>query len=160
MSLFRKDYTIRNAVMALGTLSIAALGVALVSQHVFGYSPCALCMIQRYWHGIVFAAAVGLFVYKKRPRLFLTIQTAALLICFGYSVFHVGVEQHWWEGSQMCTGTGGATTIEDLRQQILNAPIVRCDEIRWTFLGLSMAAYDAILTFFMATFAIVAARKR
>ena len=147
--------------MLLGGLSAAALGLVLISQHVFGYAPCALCMIQRYWHGVVVAAAVVFFVYKKRLRLFLTIQTAALLICFGYSLFHVGVEQHWWEGTQMCTGTGGATTIEDLRQQILNAPIVRCDEIRWTFLGLSMAVYDAVLTFCMAGFAIfVAARKR
>jgi disulfide bond formation protein DsbB len=147
--------------MALGALSFAALAFAIASQDLFGYQPCALCMIQRYWHAIVVAAAGVLLLYKRRPRLFLTIQTAALIICFGYALFHVGVEQHWWEGTRMCTGTNDAKTIEDLRQQILTAPIVRCDEISWTLFGLSMAVYNAVLTACMAAYAIyVGVRNR
>ncbi|PIR34413.1 MAG: hypothetical protein COV36_00890 [Alphaproteobacteria bacterium CG11_big_fil_rev_8_21_14_0_20_44_7] len=34
--------------------------------------------------------------------------------------------------------------MEDLRAQILEAPIVRCDEPTWFFLGLSMAGWNVL----------------
>ena len=153
-------YTIRSTVLTLGALSFLALAFAIVSQKLFGYAPCELCMIQRYWHGAVVVAA-ALMLVLGRPRLFVTLQTIALLICCGYSLYHAGVEQHWWEGSALCVGHIGGGTVEDLREQILSAPVVRCDEIRWTLFGLSMAVYDAMLTGAMALFAIVTGiRKR
>ncbi len=153
-------YTIRNAVTLLGALSAAALIFAVGSQKLSGYAPCELCLIQRWWHCAVVGAAILLLVLRRRARLFLTIQTAALLICCGYSVFHVGVEREWWEGTAMCTGATGANTLEALRAQIMNAPVVRCGDVRWTLLGLSMATYDAILTAGMAGFAIFTGIRR
>ncbi len=146
-------YTTRSAVLLLGLVSALALAVALVLQEAFGYPPCELCLVQRWWHLAVVTAA-ALTLVAARPRLFLTIQTAALLICFGYSLFHVGVERHWWGGLAACTGPTGATTVEALRDQILATPVVRCDDIRWRLFGLSMATYDAMLTFCMAAFAL------
>jgi disulfide bond formation protein DsbB len=63
------------------------------------------------------------------------------------------VEQHLWAGTRACVGeTAVSNSLADLTQQILSAPVVRCDEIRWSFAGLSMAAWDAILCFFMLVF--------
>ena len=63
----------------------------------------------------------------------------------GIAIFHVGVEQGWWQGTAACTGasTAGMTT-EELTQAIMNAPVTRCDEPAFVFLGISMAGYDAI----------------
>jgi disulfide bond formation protein DsbB len=36
----------------------------------------------------------------------------------------------------------GATTLED----ILGVPLVRCDQVQWSWLGVSMAGWNAILS--------------
>ena len=68
---------------------------------------------------------------------------AAFLIAVsgGIGVFHAGVELGWWEGVTRCT-TNGATSLQD----ILKVPLVRCDQVQWSFLGLSLAAWNAIIS--------------
>ena len=56
-------------------------------------------------------------------------------------VFHAGVEAGWWEGLTRCAA-GGAMSLDDL----LAAPIVRCDQVQWELLGISMAGWNAILS--------------
>ena len=38
------------------------------------------------------------------------------------------------------------TTVEALKKQIMSAPVVRCDEVAWSFLGISMAGYNALIS--------------
>jgi disulfide bond formation protein DsbB len=146
----------RAALSLLAVLSAIALSAALVSQYAFGFSPCAMCIVQRRWHGAVIAIGLA-FGLRNRPRTGLVLQGIAIAGCLATSIFHTGVEQHWWEGTRECVGeiTGGSS-IADLTQQILTAPIVRCDEVRLAFAGLSMAAWDAILCGIMLIFATTA----
>ena len=78
----------------------------------------------------------------------------------GIALYHVGVEQQWWPGTSGC-GAGalsGAGGLEALRQQIESAPIVRCSDVPWSLVGISMAGYNAILSAALALFAFAAAR--
>ena len=50
-----------------------------------------------------------------------------------------------------------ATTIEDLRAQLLAAPIVRCDEIPWSLFGVSIAGWNAVASLALTVFCGVAA---
>jgi disulfide bond formation protein DsbB len=34
----------------------------------------------------------------------------------------------------------------DLLKQITHAPLIRCDQVQWRFLGISMAGWNAILS--------------
>ena len=69
--------------------------------------------------------------------------------------YHVGVEQKWWEGPASCSAAVAAgTSFEDLKAQLLAAPIVRCDEVPWSLFGISMAGYNVLLS---AGFAVVTA---
>ena len=46
--------------------------------------------------------------------------------------------------------------------QIMSAPLVRCDEIAWEFLGLSMAGWNAVISIGLAACfasALVVARR-
>ena len=40
--------------------------------------------------------------------------------------------------------TGGTT--EEMLRQITQAPIIRCDQVQFSFLGISMAGWNAILS--------------
>ena len=53
-----------------------------------------------------------------------------------------------------CTATG-ATSLQD----ILNVPLIRCDQVQWEFLGVSMAGWNAILSLGGAIVIFVLARK-
>ena len=46
-----------------------------------------------------------------------------------------------FEGFTTCTSTA-ATSLED----ILNTPLVRCDQVQWSLFGISMAGWNAILS--------------
>jgi disulfide bond formation protein DsbB len=153
--------TARHTVLLLAALSATALAIALVSLYAIHYPPCELCILQRIAHGAIIGAAFTL--RANRPLKTLVSQTAFIIAAFGLSLFHVGVENHLWEGTRACTGeeTRTGMSIADLTAQILSAPAVRCDDVRWSFLGLSMAVWDAILTGMMLAYAgFTLSRKR
>ncbi len=139
---------------------MALLGGALVAQYGFLLLPCEMCIWQRWPHGI--ALALGLLALVARGRLralLLALAALVLLIGAGIGAFHAGVEQHWWEGPTACTGappTGlsGAAFLETLKGR----PLIRCDEIAWSFLGLSMAAWNALISTGLAAATALAAR--
>jgi disulfide bond formation protein DsbB len=143
---------------------LAALAAALLFQYVGGLPPCQLCHWQRWAH---IAAAVLVLPAVVRPagvvrHASLAAAALAFLAGTGIALFHVGVEQHWWAGLASCTGAAGATTLEELRAQIMAAPVVRCDDVRWALLGLSMAAWNGLLSlalFLLAAAGAVARRR-
>lgn len=130
--------------------SIALLGGAYYFQYVVGLAPCDLCFWQRYPHmvAILFGLLTLLLVGAPRVALaFAAIAIAALFVTAGIGVFHVGVEQHWWEGPQACSGrvpTG--LSIEELKKYLTSARMVRCDEPAWKMANISMAGWNALLS--------------
>ena len=136
---------------------LMALGLAFLAQYVGGLAPCVLCLYQRAAYGV--AGLFALLALFFAPRLMddlvrLLVGAAGLAFVAGAGIafFHVGVEQHWWEGTQSCTGAslGAASTVEDLRALLESAPLVRCDEIAWSLFGLSMAGYNVLASLFLA----------
>ena len=64
------------------------------------------------------------------------------------SVWHFGIENSLFKGPSGCSSSiANMSGISELRQQILNAPITSCNEVNWSFLGISITVYNAILQF-------------
>ncbi len=132
--------------------SILILGGALAFQYVGGLPPCQLCIYQRVPYVITAPVAViGLLLVGRlgqRTVGVLALLCAAIIAAgTGVAMFHVGVEQHWWAGLSSCGGTIDPNlNFEDLKQQLLDAPVVRCDEVLWSMFGISMAGYNMLLS--------------
>lgn len=129
--------------------SAALLAGAYAFQYLGGLAPCALCWDQRYAHMVALGLGLAASALARHAagRLVLAAALAALVAGAGIATFHAGVEQRWWPGPTTCTGAGaGADSVEALMAQIEAAPMVRCDEIPWSFAGLSMAAWNAVLS--------------
>ncbi len=78
-------------------------------------------------------------------RVVLALCAAIFLAGAGIAAYHVGVEQGWWQGAASCSGPNLNTmTIDELREHLLQAPIVRCDEVAWSLFGVSMAGYNIL----------------
>jgi disulfide bond formation protein DsbB len=138
--------TVRTALflIAIGVLS---LGAAFGSQYIGGLQPCPLCIYQRYPYGVVIALGVLLALLNRQHRLAVLITALAALALFvdaGIAAFHVGVEEHWWEGLKACEGTIDPTnmTVEELANALKQAPNVPCDKKAFTLFGISMAGYN------------------
>ncbi len=129
-----------------------ALAIALASQYWGGLLPCILCLYQRWPHAAALAFGIAaLLLFRvgatRWARLFTLSAGLALLVSAGIGAFHMGVEWRWWAGTASCGSTLGAGgSIEALRTALLETPVVRCDEAAWSFLGLSMAGYNFLLS--------------
>ena len=133
------------------------LGGALFSQYVGGLYPCEMCYWQRWPHAAAILLAIGAYMSASngpRSRLLVKLAAFAVAVSGAIGLFHAGVEIGWWEGITQCTATG-ATSLQD----ILNVPLVRCDQVQWEFLGVSMAGWNAIISLAGAA-AIVALARR
>ncbi|MBS0518188.1 MAG: disulfide bond formation protein B [Proteobacteria bacterium] len=131
-------------------VSTALMGGALYFQYVVGLPPCDLCHWQRYPHLVAIAVGLAALASFAAPRLAYVFALAAILALFvtaGIGVFHVGVEQHWWQGPQECSGhiPAGLSPAE-LKKYLFSAKMVRCDAIPWSLWGVSMAGWNAILS--------------
>lgn len=76
-----------------------------------------------------------------------------------FAGYHVGVEQKFWPGPASCSGTLAAMNTSDLLDSLLATPVIRCDEIAWSFAGISMAGWNMLLSFGLAGFALLARNK-
>jgi disulfide bond formation protein DsbB len=141
-------------------LSITPIAGALLSQYGFGLKPCDLCIWQRIpYFVIIFFALIS--VIKPNLKLFListVIIIHAFLIDAGIAFYHVGVEKHWWIHGD-CASTLDMSSMEALRKSILSTPAVRCDEVQFEFLGLSMAGWNFIYALSAGIFSIYALIK-
>ena len=137
--------------------SLALLLGAYAFQHLGGMAPCKLCVWQRWPHGT--AIAVGLIIMFTGEIKLAWFGALAALTTALIGMYHVGVEQGWWEGPTSCTA-GGVSNLsaQELLDQILSAPLVRCDDIAWQMAGISMAGWNAILSFALMAIWIKAAR--
>ena len=132
---------------------------ALAFQYIGGLAPCAMCIWQRWPHGIVIALGAG--AYLSQSRALMLSSALLMLLGAGIGLYHVGVEQTWWAGPSSCTsGSIEGLTTEQLLEQIESAPLVRCDEIAWSFMGFSMAGWNAVLSFALAIIWTIAGVRR
>ncbi len=135
----------RTAPALLFAVSGGLLLGALAFQYIGGLKPCEMCHWQRWAHlGVLVVAGLG---WATGNRALGWLAVLAMLDAAGLGLFHAGVEQKWWPGITACTSpvTAGMST-EAMLDSLLTAPLVRCDEIPWSLLGVSMAGWNALIS--------------
>ncbi len=149
---------------------IAVSALTLIAVHIFqygfGYAPCGLCYYQRYPYfaivgiGIAGLLAAGVKNIKGLIPGLLGVFLLLFLIDAGTAGFHVGVEQKWWAGPATCSSADFSGSIEDQLKQLMETPVVRCDEVAWSLFGISMAGYNFLIALGMSIFTGLALKKR
>src|SRR3954447_22467349 len=130
-------------------LPLALLGGAFGSQFFGGLYPCEMCWWQRYAHMAAIVPAVLAFTAPadtQRSRLFTLLAALAIAVSGAIGVYHAGVEARIFEGFTTCTANATGGTTAELLKQITHAPLIRCDQVQFRFLGISMAGWNAILS--------------
>jgi disulfide bond formation protein DsbB len=148
----------RKLAMIAAGGSLALLAGAFVFQ-AMGYPPCKLCLWQRWPHAAAILIGAAVWVLGWRHLCWLGAISAMTTAVLG--IYHSGVERGFWVGPTTCT-SGGVTGLsaDDLLNKILAAPLIRCDEVAWSLLGLSMASWNAIFSLLLAVIWVMAARHK
>jgi len=140
--------------------SLALLLGAFAFEYIGGMAPCALCIWQRWPHALAVAAGVGVALVPGAALM--ALGGAGAAASGGLGVYHTGVERGWWQGPSTCSGGGdlGTLSADALLAQIMEAPVVRCTDVAWEMAGLSMASWNAVLSFTLAGLWLAALLRR
>jgi disulfide bond formation protein DsbB len=130
-------------------LPLGLLGGAMGSQYLGGLVPCEMCYWQRWPHGVAIVLAALAFTAPPasgRSRVLTLLAAAAIAVSGAIGVYHAGVELGIFEGFTTCTSMAAGATNAELLKSIMKASLVRCDQVQFSFLGVSMAGWNAVLS--------------
>jgi disulfide bond formation protein DsbB len=149
-----------TAALAVAAIAAATLAGAWFFQLVLDIQPCPLCLEQRYAYylAVPLGAVIAIAAAKSAPRAVviagLAVLALATLANAGLGAYHSGVEWGFWKGPTECTGPvvnlGSAGNLLD---RLDTVKVIRCDEVQWRFLGLSLAGYNVLISLLMAAIA-------
>ncbi len=148
--------------VAILLTALGALSFALIAEHSFGVRPCVLCYYQRYIFIALIVSASTAVTFFTRPYLLQfakAITTVLVLSGLGLSVYHVGVEQHWWKGPDSCSANSpGSSALKSIDEELaaLQAAmknssnlLVRCDDVNWKIFSISATIWTTLLYLFL-----------
>ncbi len=144
----------------IAAIAAATIAGAWFFELVLDIRPCPLCLEQRYAYYLAIPLAVLVAFGASRGlsrRLLgggLVILALAVLANAGLGAYHAGVEWGFWQGPTDCSGpiTSFGNT-GNLLDGLNKVKVIRCDEVQWRFLGLSMAGYNVLISLAMAAIA-------
>ena len=130
----------------------------LIGAHLFervgGLPPCVLCLDQREAHwtalGVTAAGLIVARLFNSKLGAAAAVGAAALVyaVSTGLAFYHTGVEYGYWPGPAICSGAGQiAVDIGDIGAALEGpADAPACDDVLWSFAGVSMAGYNMLIS--------------
>ena len=153
---------LRRAALAVLIGSLLTVGAALVLQFGYGYAPCKLCLTERLpYYATVPLSVLALFLPERLSRLALGLAAAGLLYGAGLGAYHAGAEWGFWPGPTDCGGGTGANpaAVGDFLNALQTTKVVDCSTAAMRVLGVSLAGWNAVIAFVLASIAGTAAAK-
>ena len=147
----------------IGLACCLVIATAYAFEYLANLQPCVLCLYQRIPHGIAIGLMLVAAILRKNSQfnLILFIATSVVFaIGSAIAIFHIGIEQHLWQGTPECGNFMKTDSVEALRKQLLAQPIVRCDEVAWSLFGISMAGYNFLISTSLLLYSSVIVFKR
>jgi len=154
---------LRRSALFLVVGAVGTLAAALYFQFVLGYVPCKLCLEERIpYYAAIPLGVLALVLPERLSRLALGLAALGLLYGAGLSVYHAGAEWALWAGPTDCGGGTGAApaTVTDFRATLETTRVADCSTAAWRFLGVSLAGWNAVVAFVLASVSGTAAAKR
>jgi len=144
----------KNPIILITSFCLFIFGAAIVIEYGFKVASCKLCVYQRIPY--VLTILVGLLLYfSSKIRLYLILTILFQTLGLGISIFHSLIERGIIHYEMGCTSVkNDFESIDELRNFLDAAPITKCNEINFSFLGLSLANMNilvSVLIIFLTT---------
>ena len=137
-------------------ISLLASSLMLLSafylEYFQGALPCDLCITQRWFHGLIITySLISIFIFEKfiNVKIFILIFLSFTWLASAIAgLYHFGIEMNFWLGPDDCSSNIDFS--KDTLTYLLNKSPIKCDEIMFKILGLSLAGWNALLSFLMS----------
>lgn len=151
----------KTAYTTLFGTSVTVLAIGLYLEHVIGFEPCPLCILQR----IAYMAIAGLsfFALLHCPKNFFAVIYHVLIFAVAITGLAIAGRQIWLqhlpEDKVPECGPGfdymlDTFPLSDALQMILISQ-GECAEVQWRFLGMSIAEWSAVCFTILAVMSLV-----
>lgn len=149
-----KNISSQKMLLAITLICVGVLGMAYVMEHFFGVRPCQMCLYERNVFMVAGGAALLSFFLLPARLQYYALITLGLIFLGGTILagYHVAIQHHLVNLPNFCAVNDfdAFDSVEALREQMLKTPLVRCDQVTWSLFGLSLAAYNALLSLILA----------
>ena len=128
-------------------VSLFSIGIALIAEFFYGLQPCELCLKQRHPYYFIILIFVIAFIFNWQQKIwfYIFVQISSAYGAF-YAIWHVGIENNILRGPAECSGgLKKFNNVGDLKDQILSKPVINCDEVVWSFFGVSAASINSLI---------------
>lgn len=151
------------AVHPIPWMTLSASLLLLAAAHAFenfgGLEPCPLCLRQReaHWTAVAVSSLILVITWRAAAPVWRDALMAGLVAVYVASTsiafYHFGVEQKWWDAPASCAvNSADSLALSDMLERLRHrAAASSCDDIPWSFLGLSMAGYNALFSLMLAS---------
>ena len=134
-------------------ISIIALSSAFFIEHVLGYQPCNLCVLERIPYLLSLIIIILNYKFINLEKYFILSLILIFLAATILSLYHLGIEQGFIEESLVCDLKNGSDLLskEDILKQ-LQEKNVSCKDVTFKILGLSLTSYNIIISILIVYF--------
>tara|TARA_Y100000996_G_scaffold414483_1_gene405509 strand:- start:1957 stop:2445 length:489 start_codon:yes stop_codon:yes gene_type:complete len=131
-------------------ISFFSLISAFYIEHILGYQPCNLCLIER----IPYALSILILLINYKFEINQRGITLLLLIIFifsiGISIYHFGIEQGFFKESTLCS-TGNESEFQSKEELLkeLQKLNINCKDVTFRILGFSLTTINIFISMFL-----------
>ena len=124
---------------------------AFYLEYFHGPLPCDLCITQRWFHGTIIAYSFIIILIVRKiliSKKLLMLGAAILWLSSSMAgLYHFGIEMNFWTGPDGCSSNIDFS--KDTLTYLLNKSPIKCDEVMFEIFGLSLAGWNAVVSFFI-----------
>lgn len=135
---------LKNIHISMIAISVICLSIAYISEYIFSFAPCPLCIYQRYPYFIfIFLAILGLSTRTNAKNYYFIVAFTGLII----ASYHVGIERGIFELSALCKpaiSIKDNMTVDSFKEMLYSNSSASCSKATLIF-GVSMAEWNLLL---------------
>ena len=128
-------------------VSIIALVSAFFIEYILGHQPCNLCIVERFPYLIAIILIIFNYKFSQFEKFFILLLTIIFSIGTILSLYHLGIEQGFFQESLVCDLKSGSNLLskdEILKQ--LQQKNVNCKDVTFKIFGLSLTSYNILMS--------------
>ena len=145
------NFNINTYLKIIFFISLFSILSALFIEHILGYQPCNLCLIQRIPYGLSIILISLNYFLKKNERFIILLLILVFSFSFIISFYHFGIEQGFFKESAVCMLKNVTEIIskEEILKQ-LQAKTVNCKDVTFRIFGFSLTTFNISISLILA----------
>ena len=147
------SFKIETYLKIIFVISLVSIISAYFIEHVLGYQPCNLCLIERIPYALSMILIIINYILLNDKKFVIMLLIMTFIFSFLISFFHFGIEQGFFEESAVCglKNTTGSISKEEIIKQ-LQEKTASCKDVTFRIFGFSLTTFNILISLILVIF--------